>query len=158
MDTSRLFHGSLRNLDAGEFVMADKPTDYFPEVAKIYDSVRPEKKPGRSICKFASDSIVGAAVFMKSQTNRSFKVYVVEMVDFHRGPFRVTHEINRRLKAGEPYDALVEEYWVPKATWGFYEYFGPSFVVIGEEPRPNSIQEYAFRIRHFNDLELAFPL
>lgn len=152
---TRLFHGSGSRLEEGKVITASYPCAYYPHVVTELEAGRPSGTPSRSICLFAADTAVGATRFMLGQKIDPFWIYEVEMEGFQRAPFRITREIDLRLKAGRPVGNLVTEYWNPTANWFFNEYFGPSFEIIREVPAATIVELTVFDLRYGRDLNLA---
>jgi hypothetical protein len=84
--------------------------------------------------------------------------YEVEADGFHRAPFRLNFEIDRRFQAGQSVDALVAEYWMPTKDWFFYEYFGPSFRVVQEVPLATSAELLSFGLSYDRDMRMSASL
>ncbi len=45
---------------------------------------------------------------------------------------RMVPKMKSCLEGGKPVNALLDECWEPTRPWYFYEFFGPSFVLIAE--------------------------
>ena len=101
---------------------------------------------------FAAESIVAATAYLRAEKVpiEEINVYEVTMSGSHRGPFAVISRIELRFSAGEPYQALVDEYWKPSLDWMFWEHFGPEFTVIQQVPTASTPEAYAFSIRYQN--------
>jgi len=74
---------------------------------------------------------------------------------YHKAPFRLIHELSKRLKDSLPTTNPVREYWNPTHNWEFWEYFGPSFNVLGRVDAVNSVEAYAFGLRYENDCDFS---
>lgn|SRR5574337_556406 len=155
-----LFHATLREFSAGEIVSATSQGGFYPEVIALLESRRPINLPSRSTCVFASDKAVASTRFLLGQGAKleDVKLYRVEMNLHHRAPFRVIHELDKRVKASGAVDALVSEYWNPQREWAFWEYFGPSLKVIEESPHVSQMDLYAFDIKYGHDVDLSGPI
>lgn len=160
----KLFHASVNSWKSGEVITASRQTTYFPAVTAVLEAHRPAGLPSRSICLFNTDTIVGATKIMESEkawkpgSIGDFKVYEIEADGFHRAPLRLNHEINMRLKDGQLVNALVAEYWNPTADWFFYEFFGPSFLVVQEVPPAATAHMYPFGLRYDRDIRISASL
>ena len=157
----KLYHGTMQTLDLDKEYPALKPTDYYVDVVRHIEAARPNAKPSRSLCRFAADSIVTASYYLTKQikdTNAQIRVYLVEMNSYHRAPFRLIHEIGKRLQKRQDVTKLIEEYWNPQNSWKFYEYFGPSFRVLSEcaTASEKDLQEFEFAYDH--DFKLSSRL
>jgi hypothetical protein len=156
-----LFHATRRVFYAGEVVVADTQTHYYPEVLAMLEQHRPNCYPSRSICVFAADSAAASTKFLLSEPGvkaDDIRVYRVHMNHYHRAPFRVIHELNKRIKSAGAVNQLIDEYWQPKQDWVFWEYFCGSFSVIEETKRATHAETYAFGIRYLRDVDLSATL
>lgn len=160
----RLFHASVHSWRSREVITASCQTTYYPAVTAVLEAHRPAGLPSRSVCLFATETIVGATKFMESEkvwkpgSIGDFKVYEIEADGFHRAPFRLNHEIGKRLRDGQQVDALVAEYWNPTADWFFYEFFGPSFLVVQEVPPAATAAMYPFGLSYDRDMRISASL
>lgn len=102
---------------------------------------------------FASEIPAASSLFLAGQgvAPSCIRLYRVEMSHFHRAPFRIIHELQKRLDSSRAVDRLVEEYWSPKKTWKFFEYFGPSFSVLEEIPPVSESDLDLFRYAYLVD-------
>jgi hypothetical protein len=151
---TQLYHATRRNLSSREIVSASEPTDYYPEVRDLLESRRLHNRPSRSICVFAAESAVAATEFMQAELRKlgkpenDFRLYRVEMNVYHRAPFRLIHELKKRLDTGGDVDSVLNEYWNPKHEWVFWEYFGPSLTVVEEVGPPDTIARVVFKLSY----------
>lgn len=153
-----LYHASYQVFTPAQIVAATKDCLQYPDVVGALEAKRPAHTPSRKVCLFATDSPESAAAFLASQAGpvpleAELRVYEVGMAFAHRAPFRLVHEISKRLKAGTTFDALVQAYWEPSPPWAFWETFGPSFEVIAEIP---SVSEAGIiRFKRAYDADIA---
>jgi hypothetical protein len=156
----QLFHAALRELPAGQVVTAVAPVTYYPEVVSLLEGQRPAGLPSRSVCVFASDSPVAVTRFLLGQSVRleDINLYEVTMDVYHEAPFRLIHELSKRIKTKSPVQKLIDEYWQPQKQWVFLEYFGPSFTVIGPAKPVSQIELLAFQIKYEVDIDLSATL
>ena len=132
-----LFHGSHVPLTVGQVLSASQPCAYYPEVVDELERLRPASSPSRRHCVFATDSLACASAFIRAQRPNASTppyFYEVEMPVAQRSPFRLIHEISKRLKSGQEVESAIRAYWVPTDGWAFWEYFGPALTVIREVP------------------------
>lgn len=151
-------HATLQEFPVGKIVEATTPSNYYPNVLTLLEQHRPHNFPSRSNCVFAADSPEASKRFLISQPNvrpEEIKIYQVQMDCYHKAPFRVIHELSNRIKSSGATDKLVNEYWQPKHDWVFWEYFGPSFTVLGELAQPNPVEVYAFGFSYEKDRKLS---
>ncbi len=80
------------------------------------------------------------------------------MPDYHKAPFRLVRELDARLEARKPIQAVVGEYWDPHRDWVFWEYFGPTFTVVEEMPPAGVIDTYGFNLKYDKDIDLGRSL
>lgn len=155
-----LFHATSQSLSPGQIVAASAPGTYYPAVVGVLESKRPSHLPSRSVCVFASEKPAASSLFLAGQgvAPSCIRLYRVEMSHFHRAPFRIVHELQKRLDSSRAVDRLVEEYWRPKENWNFFEYFGPSFIVLEEIPPVREMDLDLFRLAYGNDLQLSDTL
>ncbi|MEJ2790995.1 MULTISPECIES: hypothetical protein [unclassified Pseudoxanthomonas] len=157
MDSAPLFHATFANLVLGTTLRAVGRTTFYPEVVDLLEASRPAKRPSRAVCMFAAESPEAAYRFLMSQRseeNQSINVYQVEMGDYHKAPFRVIHEISKRMTASSPTTSLVDEYWSPSKNWTFWEFFGPEFDVVSKVS-VDQVKVYAIGLRYGSDVDLS---
>lgn len=156
-----LFHATRQKFSTGQVIPATTVTSYYPDVIALLEQHRPHNFPSRSICVFAAENSAASLKFLMSQNAHNaeeIRLYQVQMDIYHRAPFRVIHELHNRIKSSESTDKLVTEYWQPKHTWAFWEYFGPSFKVVEEIAHPNLVDICAFGLSYDKDVEFSKTL
>lgn len=157
-DRVTLYHSSYATLTIGQVLSAHQPCKYYPGVVAELERLRPVGVPSRDYCVFATDSLAGASAFAKAQhpgENEAPHFYEVEMSIAHRAPFKLIHEIAKRMEAGREHDSAVKEYWRPALDWAFWEYFGPSLTVVREVAPPSAGEVELFEARYMHDLDRA---
>lgn len=156
-----LFHATYSSLSPGQEIVANADCSYYPEVMAILEPERPPHSLSRLRCVFAADSVVAATTFLNSQHKdcvSPIHVFEVAMPLHHKAPFRLIHEIGKRIKAGQPVKSLVSEYWLPKHEWVFWEFFGPAFQVVREVPAATVVEMTGFQLSYDKDLALSTSL
>lgn len=156
-----LFHATRREFAPGDVIIANADSTYYPNVLSLLEASRPDGYPSRTRCVFAAESAAAAYRFLMSQPSEDtaeIRVYRVQMENFHKAPFRLIHELKKRLSASAPTDSAVAEYWSPSYDWVFWEYFGPSFEVIEKLDGVNSVEVFAFGIRYEKDSDFSESL
>lgn len=144
-------------MEQGQVVRAERPGTYYPDAVSTLELSRPGHLPSREKCVFAADSGAAATAFLRAQVaaHEGIRLYEVEMPHFHKAPFRIVHELHKRMKASRNVDALVREYWSPKERWKFFEYFGPSFTVVKKVPTPAEMDVILFEYAYMADSDLS---
>lgn len=148
-DPNILFHATRSELEPGE-VVANAHTTFYPNVVALLESARPHNCPSRSKCLFAADTPEAAYTYLERQSRddpSGIKIYRVQMDVYHRAPFRLIFELNERLQKAQPTEDLVEEYWSAHHPWVFWEYFGPSFIIL-DRVDVDRVKAYAFGLRY----------
>ncbi len=156
-----LFHATYSLFFPGQEIVPDANCRYYPEVLDVLERDRPPDSLSRRLCVFAADSVVAATTFLNSQhanCGGRVRVFEVTMPLCHRAPLRLIHEISRRIRAGQPVESLVAEYWMPRHEWVFWEFFGPAFQVMREVPAAELVDMAAFHIRYNKDFRLGESL
>lgn len=154
-----LFHATHSNLSPGQEIVANSDCSYYPEVLSILEFNGPPQRLSRRRCVFAAESVVAATTFLNSQRGDSIidsiRVYEVAMPIYHKAPFRLIHEMGKRIEAGQSVETLVTEYWTPEHGWLFWEYFGPAFQVIREVPAASVAEMAVFHLSYDSDVALS---
>ena len=148
-----LFHATRDTLQVGQVVTAQQETLFYPDAVAAFEHARPTDASSRSICLFAADTLIACCEFMRAQLVGNFRIYKVDMPKCSVGPFCIAHEVSARIKAGRPYEGLVDEYWAPGCEWNFLEYFGSQFSVLELiVDCPSLIESTSFRISYDADV------
>lgn len=126
-----LFHASKFDFVVGQVVEATEPTLFYADAVAEIERLRPTSAPSRSTCVFASDSAEFAVFFLMRQQIplTDIQLYAVELPIHWKSPFAITHALEQRIKNAKSPHSLVTEYWHPKESCRFYEFFGPSMVI-----------------------------
>lgn len=156
-----LFHATHKSYSPGQEIVANVDCSYYTEVLTILESNGPPHNLSRLRCVFAAESVVAATTFLNSQHRdciSQIHVFEVAMPLHHRAPFRLIHEIGKRIQAGQSVESLVAEYWLPKHDWVFWEFFGPAFQVVREVPIATLTEMTVFQLNYDKDLALGASL
>lgn len=156
-----LFHASYQSFAVGQEVVASMDCGTHFDAVAVLEAVRQSALPSRQRCVFATDSVVAATAFLRSQSGEHsavLHVYEVELPTYHRAPFALVYEISSRLKAGRNVAALIQEYWTPGQSWAFIESFGPSFLVLSEVPAASDADVIRFQRTYDGDRAQAKKL
>jgi len=156
-----LFHATYSPLSPGQEIGPKAVRSYYPEVLDILEPERPPHSLSHLRCVFATDSVVAATTFLNSEHRDCvgpIRVFEVAMPLYHKAPFRLIHEIGERIKAGQPVESLVSEYWMPRHEWVFWEFFGPAFQVMQEVHAATVLEMTVFQLSYGKDLALSKSL
>ena len=156
-----LYHATSTAFEFGTEVTARENVLWYPEVVEIIEKCRPIGKPSRSLCIFAVETVVAACAFYSAQPGydpSAMRIFRVEMPTYHKAPFRLVHEISKRLASHHPTDALAAEYWAPTYEWFAWEFFGPTFNIIEEVAPATAKDIMLFKLSYDRDYRLAATL
>jgi len=154
-----LFHASQSNFVDGQVITAPPPTTFYPEAVAALESQRPAAAPSRSICFFASDSVMFATFFLLRQNvpHAQIRLYEVEMPVSWKAPMALVHTLSKRLQKAEDGLTIVTEYWNPTMKWQFYEVFGPEMTIKKRLVTP-IVEENIFFCNYLGDVDHAEKL
>ncbi len=151
-----LYHATTRDFELGQIVRANLPVQQYPNAVDALEAAKPPGAPSRATCVFATENAAFAVLYQLGQQIELEKIrlYRVELQQSVHAPFAAIHRIERLLSEGASAAALIAEYWNPTLAWKFFEYFGPSMVVMERVDLP-IINEFVMRISYGRDFDLA---
>lgn len=154
-----LYHTTLNTYFAGEKVLAEERSSFYPDALFELDKTQPKDAPSRSICLFSAQKLEFSYLYALGQgwPKEEIKIYEVEMEFYREAPMAIVHALQRKIEKGQPIDVSMNEYWFPKKDWSFMEAFGPSMDIVQEVSLP-SINEYALRVRYYSEADRASQL